>query len=470
MNRTITYISIIFNRRSKLFNVIPKLMLTFIGIHISLVSVYSQDNEGIEDLFRTEIVIENPVYMPVLSVGVGYFDFYGEVNDAYRSYSTGKPGFRISAAAFLGKKHYLKGNFFFLTGDIASTQRSVIDTSKNLNFRSNIYSFGANFQYSFKPLFQGKYLEPFISVGIETLQFASKADYYDKNGKYYHYWNDGTIHTDSQYRNPNAPATERDYVYETDLRKIDRGEFGKYGQMAFAIPVEAGFDFNVSDRVSLRVASSLHYAFTDLIDDMSPKSANDEYMGKKGNDMYTFSYLAFQIDLFSSGTTKIVEEVFANLDNFDMTMYDDLDVDGVWDGWDECPNTPEGIPVDTLGCPFDTDNDGVPDYLDREESRAGVIVDEYGVEMTDNMMDIFNTRAVRRSDVETYLLMQKAQNKTRRGTAALPIPDKFQRVDRDKDGYISFDELLKTIDDYFDSVDTYSTDDIKELNDFFFEQ
>ena len=43
----------------------------------------------------------------------------------------------------------------------------------------------------------------------------------------------------------------------------------------------------------------------------------------------------------------------------------DKDKDGVHNKKDACPNTPEGVEVDSKGCPVDRDNDGVPDYLDK---------------------------------------------------------------------------------------------------------
>ena len=42
----------------------------------------------------------------------------------------------------------------------------------------------------------------------------------------------------------------------------------------------------------------------------------------------------------------------------------DSDKDGVRNAWDMCPNTPKEVRVDAIGCPLDTDGDGVPDYLD----------------------------------------------------------------------------------------------------------
>ncbi len=44
----------------------------------------------------------------------------------------------------------------------------------------------------------------------------------------------------------------------------------------------------------------------------------------------------------------------------------DSDGDGVTDQFDRCPDTPEGVAVDTHGCPLDTDGDGVPDYRDKQ--------------------------------------------------------------------------------------------------------
>ena len=458
---------------------IKRLILAFAGLAAGIFPAYSQsDEEEIEKLLRREVEVENPVYMPVLGIGVGYFGFYGNVNDAFRSTMVGKPGFRVNVATFLGKNHYFRGNLTFMMGELTGTQRTVDNTSrfKNLNFKSDIYSFGLTFHYSFKPLIKGKFFEPFISFGVETLQFDTKADYTYQSGDlnfYYYYWNDGTIRISPQTDpiNPSVEIISRDYKYETDLRSLNQTGLGKYNQFTVAIPVDIGIDFNVSNRVTLRAATSLHYAFTDLIDDMSSKSKNPDYKGTVNYNMYTFSYLSLHLDLFSSPKVKIVDDLFANIADFDYTLFDDQDGDGVPDIMDQCPDTPPGIPVDSIGCPFDSDGDGVPDYLDREpNSRPGAIVDEYGVEINENMVvEVLNVMAIRRSDVESYLLMHKMQNRTRRDSD-LPIPDKFKKVDANGDGYISFDELLKVINDYFDGSSGYSPDDIRELHDFFFEQ
>lgn len=49
----------------------------------------------------------------------------------------------------------------------------------------------------------------------------------------------------------------------------------------------------------------------------------------------------------------------------------DNDGDGVPNGRDKCPQTPEGQEVTTFGCPPDTDGDGVYDYLDECPNEKG---------------------------------------------------------------------------------------------------
>lgn len=60
----------------------------------------------------------------------------------------------------------------------------------------------------------------------------------------------------------------------------------------------------------------------------------------------------------------------------------DSDKDGVFDDRDQCPDTPEGLKVNSTGCPVnppDTDEDGVADYLDKcPETVQGYPVDKEG--------------------------------------------------------------------------------------------
>lgn len=46
---------------------------------------------------------------------------------------------------------------------------------------------------------------------------------------------------------------------------------------------------------------------------------------------------------------------------------------------EKCPGTPDNVPVDQEGCPLDSDNDGVPDFLDQcPYTPPGLEVDSIG--------------------------------------------------------------------------------------------
>jgi len=60
----------------------------------------------------------------------------------------------------------------------------------------------------------------------------------------------------------------------------------------------------------------------------------------------------------------------------------DSDGDGVYDGLDKCVDTPTGAVVDVAGCPLDSDGDKVYDGLDKcPDTAAGAKVDFYGCEI-----------------------------------------------------------------------------------------
>ncbi len=73
--------------------------------------------------------------------------------------------------------------------------------------------------------------------------------------------------------------------------------------------------------------------------------------------------------------------VFYGMVGFSVTFFGEVDSDddGVLDSEDACPDTPEGVTVDFMGCPTDKDLDGIPDYLDEcNETPIGVSVTKSG--------------------------------------------------------------------------------------------
>ena len=70
--------------------------------------------------------------------------------------------------------------------------------------------------------------------------------------------------------------------------------------------------------------------------------------------------------------------------DFELYMRDS-EGDGVPDRIDECPDTPQGVVVDSVGCPVDSDGDGVPDYIDEcPDTPKGVVVDSVGCPIDDD--------------------------------------------------------------------------------------
>lgn len=451
--------------------------IVLLGILAVLFPAVALGQGNIEDLLYQEVDNLNPVYKPVAGAGVGMFNFLGDVRNSNQSPLTGEFGYKVNLATFLDNQQIIRANFFFMQGKLSGNERSTTDLMRNLNFESEILIFGVNLNYDFDNFYKTyRRVHPFISVGFETMTFNSKVDSFlvvENAMEKYYYWPDGTIrnrdYTPEGRADPSLEMIQRDYVYETNLRETNWG-LGDYPQYSFAIPIDVGIDFWLSNRVLFRVGTSYHITFTDNIDHVSAENTSG-VIGNSMNDDFMFTYATMHLDLFSSKKTLTVQKLFADVE-FDLTLMGDEDADGNFDGWDKCPGTPFGVEVDTVGCPLDDDADGIPNYLDDEPySRYGAFVDDRGVEIREDdlirMLDM--SAAVNRRDVELYLRTPSSYSSYKNITAD-EIPEKFLRVDTDGDGYISFDEVLDEIDRFFDFSSNLSSEDIYELNNFFFAQ
>lgn len=452
--------------------IITRICLLLLLSSVSI-STFAQidDEEYYDSLLYETITPINPVYLPVIGVGTGVLNFYGELNNNDKGFLLGAPAVKLNVSTYIDRKHLFRGNFFLIFGSLYGERRSNTDPRWNLNFKSDIVDFGLNLHYDFQPFFRTSPIRPFVSLGIENVQFSSKGDLMNGEGVNYNYWSDGTIRNAPE-PTPNAQIIHRDYKYESDLRDLDLYGLGDYMQSTLAIPFEVGIDYKVTDRLNLRLSHSWHYTFSDNIDNVSKNNKTGGIIGNKNNDMFTFTSVSMHFDLFSPERAIIVKNMFRDVEFSDYELFSDEDFDGVLDLDDQCPGTPLGVAVDSIsGCPLDDDKDGVPNYLDKEvHSKIGAIVDENGIELnTEAYAAQLSQEAIRRKDVDMFLLMHRAQSKYGRRTDK-PIPAKFKSVDADGDNYISFDELLKSIDDYFDFSTNFTSKDIYELQDYFFEQ
>jgi hypothetical protein len=455
---------------------LPNFLIAFALMLIATIDGYGQTeaDDEFERLLIEEVELERPVYKPIVALGIGSFNFIGDVNDYYSGLWGTQPGFRFNVSTYLDNMRNYRLNFFMLYGKLTGNERSYTDLSRNLNFQSEIINFGLNFEYTFSHIFRpGSWIKPFISAGAESFQFNSKADLTDSQGQPYNYWSDGTIRNIPENA-PNAHESiliQRDYIYETDLRGANLYGIGNYPQRAFAVPVDYGLDFRISDRINIRVGSSMHFTFTDMIDNVTKGITG--ITGNRKNDRFSYSYVTFHLDLFSDPRTILVERLYADVD-FDYTLVEDEDDDGIFDFWDKCPNTPPGVEVDEYGCPVDKDGDGVPDYLDREpNTRPGAFVNESGREISPaQLADLLGRSddAIARNELDLYYSAIAYRYPGHLRGTITGIPDKFRYLDSDGDGIISFDELIRAIDLFFDGVPGLTVEDIYELNDFFFLQ
>ncbi len=465
-------------------NRISYILFSLLAFLLAGFSVYAQEDDELDKLLKGEVENINPVYKPVIGFGGGVLNYFGDVKNNYYTPTLGTLGYIVNMAMYVDNAHYFRTNFYFMGGKLTGNERSITNLQRNFNFQTDIYTFGINLNYDFDHLYKSRYglVQPFVSVGIETVLFNSKTDslgsYTDpESGVVYHnvpyyYWTDGTIRNlpEQPGNTLNSVRMDRDFIYETPIKEKDWG-LENYPEYAFSIPVEFGLDMHISNRLTLRVANSFHFTFTDNIDHVSSKNTSG-IIGNKNIDWFNFTYVSLHLDLFSSKKTLKYELFFRDVDYDYSVFYGDEDNDGVFDGWDDCPGTPAIAEVDSSGCPIDSDDDGVPDFMDDEKfSKPGAYVNDRGVEITeDDLIALLDqSMAVGRNEIDLYIRTPESYTQRARGRK-VPIPQKFKMVDIDKDGYISFEEMLHEIDKFFDFESGLSASDIYELNSFFFSQ
>ncbi len=452
----------------------------FIIVFILLPITISAQELDFEKMLVEDVENVNPVYKPVVSFGLGYLSFYGNIKNNNSNPLSGNMAWKINMNTYIDQQRYFKLNFnitstYILPLPLTVEQRSPSIPQNNYNFQSDLLMMGAGVLYDFGHFIKKSPVRPFVAVGLEYLSFNTKTDlignYYDPTDKkmhnsQYYYWSDGTIRNRPQSDERQAYLVERDYKYETDIQTsvVTNPNGVKYNQYTVAIPIEAGLDFSVTNRTTLRLGYAYRYTFSPYIDGNNNGS----------NDAFGYTYLSLHFDLFSDPKILRNKLLFLDIsDSYDQDLIEDEDNDGILDINDHCLHTPKGVPVDTVGCPLDADNDGVPDYLDKQAGTpAGAIVDKNGVEIPDaQIWENLDMEALPREQVALYIsAMNNLGSGSSRRLGKVEIPQKFKSLDADGDGYISFDEVLKAIDSFFDFDSDLSTQDIYELNDFFFSQ
>lgn len=402
-------------------------------------------------------------HKPSIMVGVSGLKFYGYVgsNSDLNPLLDARLGYFLAIEQRFGK--VLGIELTGLYGKLAGTDNS---TTSHLNFQSQIMQghlmITANFDKVFK---EDPLVSPFLNVGIGYMMFTSYSDLLTGSDTL-HYWSDGSIRDlDEHASNAGAASTlKRDYNYETKLKTNNVTG-------CLVVPMGGGLNFHFGKKWTASVGANYNMLMTEWVDNT----------GKKSNS-YLSANVGIQYEFKKSGSgssdARYQNVDFSNVDHLD------ADKDGIPDDKDDCHGTLAGVKVDKRGCPLDGDGDGVPDYLDKEPAtKKGNKVDGYGV--TINEEDIarhqmeWDSLAPERSKEFNvapsmeYLKKIEEESKKQRsqpGNTVSKIPAELQPADVNKDGYISADEITKTIDAFFDGSSDFTVERLNRLIDYFFEQ
>jgi hypothetical protein len=362
----------------------------------SFIKAQTHDSVKIEDKQPIETPSEskqsNPeppslgeVFKPKISFGVGMLSFHGDLySKHYQAPWTGRIGYDLNISQRLFKP--LQLNFNILFGKLGANE--WIDNRQE-NFQSEIRSGGLSLLYDFGNFIpERSRIRPWISLGISSFEFLSKTDLRDKNGNKYYYWSDGSIKNidESAPTASLAVNLNRDYIYETDIRELNKDGFGKYQERAWAFPIGAGALMKVTDRFDFKIGFQYYFTTTDYLDGITNKSTGTR-SGTKQKDNFVYTSFALQYDLVFNKKTQadtLPEDYFKDVDWLAIDN-GDYDEDGVKDWDDKCHGTPKGVKVDSAGCPFDDDIDGIANYKDDElTSPSGLEVNAKGVALTDD--------------------------------------------------------------------------------------
>lgn len=412
------------------------------------------------------------IKLPTLSGGPGVMIYRGDVGQDRLSESIlSHAGFQLEVQFLTTGKVSLSA--FYLSGKASANN---YDYTRPLNFESSIFAQGLQARYDFtnssKP---DAIITPFITSGVEFMQFNSFTDLLDKDGNTYHYWNDGTIRSMDQYSTNSqfASILYRDYVYETNIRDANLDGFGKYRQNCIAFPFGAGVRMRLSDRSSIHFSVTYHAVESDFIDGITNESTG-ERRGDSKNDHLIFTAAMFR---YAFGAPRSSDKGEYSHVDFKKLEKEDADNDGIPDVKDAI-NEQDAKKVDATGRPVDSDKDGIPDYRDKEAGTpSGNVVNEDGITVTQKMIeDKFrqDSLAALPAIVEYLQSFDRLNTGTRGSTisksALTEIPVSFKDIDINRDGFISPPEIGKATEDFISGKSNFDSRDFYKLIEFYFKQ
>lgn len=219
-------------------------------------------------------------------------------------------------------------------------------------------------------------------VGIGALAYNTRVDALGSNGQRYNYENAvGNLQATRENKKEIVTAVEgiQDGEYETPGHVMgDALIIFNNKTLVFAPSVGVGAQMKISNRINIAIEDRFTFTSGDLLDGSMWHPTVVGAIPSSRKD--AINYLSLGLNFNLGNKTKRVEPLYW-LNPMDhaynelsyprhMILPDpvlpDSDNDGITDQFDKCPGTPNGIAVDSHGCPMDTDGDGVPDDRDKQ--------------------------------------------------------------------------------------------------------
>lgn len=452
------------------------------------VNVFAQHDTASPSFFKSTIdsylQINKPDIIPILNfpiitINQGVMTYKGDISHKNsQNINIGMPATFISLSQLLSPEFSI--DLFFLKGEIRGEFTPLL-SSQSYNFKTDIHSFGTTLHYNFGHIAsfsqkREKTISPYIGIGVEILQRALPKGNVFTDTIAYNQWSDGTIRNipESRYTTSKSEILYNNYTYETDYDFSGYSHKDFYNPITIAFPIDYGVQFRLTHKFSIRIGQQLHISSSNYIDNVSSAPmAKSQTSVKKRPDMFTYNYIGASLHI--SSKQKQLWDDNSNV----LHVYDfwDEDNDGIDETLDECPYTPAKAEVYANGCPVDSDNDGVPDYRDKELHSKAFCVDVDGVGMSERefLTQINATHIVAQKDIYRYY-SKLLNGGTVYKQFYKKIPWKFKNLDTDKNEYIDLDEMLMAIDTFFDEGPNagvgaqLNVKDLFELIEFFFLQ